>query len=94
MSKTWCLRKMTVDASYVASMEEVLDLYGRELPEGEVMVCFDEHSYSMHSHVTPPLPIKASKPARVGVQKRGHMQHLHCFCACTRLAQSCCYEGP
>lgn len=46
-------------------MEDVLDLYGRELPAEEVMICFDEHSYSMHSHVTQPLPTKPSKPARV-----------------------------
>lgn len=45
-------------------MEQVLDLYAQPLNDDEPLVCMDEASKELHTHVSAPLPMSPGKPSR------------------------------
>jgi len=55
----WCIPK--VSAAFVASMEDILDLY--ELPYGprHPLVCFDETSKQLIEETRRPLPARPGR---------------------------------
>ena len=60
--KSWCHAK--VDHHFIASMEEVLDLYQNGVGEGEVLVCVDEQPLTLHQDKYPNQPAVPGHPAR------------------------------
>jgi len=58
----WCIPQ--VDGTYVARMEDVLDLYA-ETPDPEhPVVCFDESPMQLIGEVRQPIPAEPGKPER------------------------------
>ena len=58
--RMWCIPKVT--PSFVACMEDVLDLYAEEAPETPV-VCFDETPTQLIGETRSPLPAKPGETA-------------------------------
>jgi hypothetical protein len=50
----WCIPQ--VDGSYVARMEDVLDLYAEEPDPSHPVVCFDESPTQLIGEVREPIP--------------------------------------
>ena len=50
----WCIKELT--PSYVAKMEDVLEVYGRPLNPKEPVVCLDERPVSLHKDIRTPIP--------------------------------------
>jgi hypothetical protein len=71
--KPW-LRKMwripQVDGTYVASMEDVLDLYAEEADPMHPMVCFDESPTRLIGEVREPIPAAPGQPERYDCEYR------------------------
>jgi transposase len=61
--KMWCLPK--VDASFVAQMEDVLDLYAEPPDPKRPVVCFDESPTQLIGETRVPLPPVPGEPSRV-----------------------------
>lgn len=60
--EAWCIP--TVDADFVAAMEDVLDLYAQPYDPEVPLVCFDEKPLVVHGEVKEPLPVKPGHPQR------------------------------
>jgi hypothetical protein len=58
----WCVADLTDD--YLASMEEVLEVYERPYNPAEPVVCLDEKPISLHADVRPARPMAPGKPRR------------------------------
>ena len=58
----WCIPK--VDGTYVARMEDVLDLYAETPDPNHPVVCFDESPTQLIGEVRQPIPAEPSKPER------------------------------
>jgi hypothetical protein len=58
----WCIP--TVDADFVAAMEDVLDLYAQPDDPEDPLVCFDEKPLVVHGEVREPLLVKPGYPQR------------------------------
>jgi hypothetical protein len=58
----WCIP--SVDADFVAAMEDVLDLYAQPYDPITPLVCFDEKPLVVHGQVREPLPVKPGYPQR------------------------------
>ncbi len=66
--KMWCIP--TVDAEYVARMEDVLELYAEEPQSNRPVVCFDESPVQLIGETRVPIPAAAGKPARIDYEYR------------------------
>lgn len=64
----WCIPQ--VDGSYVARMEDVLDLYAEEPDPSHPVVCFDESPTQLIGEVREPLPAAPSHPERYDCEYR------------------------
>lgn len=62
LSRQWCIS--TLDAEFLARMEDLLELYARPYDPAEPVVCFDEMSIQLLGEVRDPLPASAGHPAR------------------------------
>jgi hypothetical protein len=62
LKKQWCIG--TIDAQYLARMEDLLHLYSLPYDEKRPVVCFDELPVQLLGEVLEPLPMKTGKPAR------------------------------
>jgi transposase len=58
----WCIPQ--VDGTYVARMEDVLDLYAETPDPQHPVVCFDESPTQLIGEVRQPLPAEPGKPER------------------------------
>jgi transposase len=58
----WCIPQ--VDGTYVAPMEDVLDLYAEEADPKHPVVCFDESPTQLIGEVREPIPGEPGQPGR------------------------------
>ena len=58
----WCIPQ--VDGTYVARMEDVLDLYAEEADPKRPVVCFDESPTQLIGEVREPIPAEPGQPER------------------------------
>ena len=58
----WCIPQ--VDGTYVARMEDVLDLYAAEPDPKRPVVCFDERPTQLIGEVRQPIPAEPGQPER------------------------------
>ena len=58
----WCLA--TLDAEYLARMEDILALYERPQNPAEPVVCLDEKPVSLHADVRAPRPARPGHAAK------------------------------
>jgi hypothetical protein len=58
----WCLA--TLDAEYLARMEDILALYERPLHPAEPVVCLDEKPVALHAEVRAPRPARPGHVAK------------------------------
>jgi transposase len=61
--KMWCIP--TINAEYVARMEDVLELYAEAPDRRRPVVCFDETPRQLIGEERMPIPAEPGKPARV-----------------------------
>ncbi|SPE35164.1 transposase [Burkholderiales bacterium] len=64
----WCIPK--VDGTYVARMEDVLDLYGEASDPQRPVVCFDESPTQLIGEVRQPIPAAPGQPERYDCEYR------------------------
>jgi transposase len=64
----WCIP--TVDAEYVARMEDVLDLYAEEPDPSRPVVCFDESPTQLIGEVREPIPAEPGQLERYDCEYR------------------------
>ena len=64
----WCIPQ--VDGSYVARMEDVLDLYAEEADPKRPVVCFDESPIQLIGEVRQPIPAAPGQPERYDCEYR------------------------
>jgi len=74
----WCIP--TVDAEYVARMEDVLDLYAEEPDPSRPVVCFDESPIQLIGEVREPIPAEPGQLERFDCEyKRNGTANLFVF---------------
>jgi transposase len=66
--KMWCIPQ--VDGTYVARMEDVLDLYAGEADPKRPVVCFDESPTQLIGEVRQPVPAEPGQPGRYDCEYR------------------------
>ena len=64
----WCIPE--VDGTYVARMEDVLDLYAETPDPKRPVVCFDESPTQLIGEVRRPIPAAAGRPRRYDYEYR------------------------
>ena len=64
----WCIPQ--VDGTYVARMEDVLDLYAEEPDPQRPVVCFDESPTQLIGETRQPIPPEPGKPERYDCEYR------------------------
>jgi transposase len=64
----WCIPQ--VDGTYVARMEDVLDLYAEEPDPQRPVVCFDESPTQLIGEASQPIPPEPGKPERYDCEYR------------------------
>jgi transposase len=64
----WCIPQ--VDGTYVARMEDVLDLYAEEADPKRPVVCFDESPTQLIGEVREPIPAAPGQPERYDCEYR------------------------
>jgi transposase len=64
----WCIPE--VDGTYVARMEEVLDLYAEPADPKRPVVCFDESPTQLIGEVRQPVPAAPGRPRRYDYEYR------------------------
>jgi transposase len=64
----WCIPQ--VDGTYVARMEDVLDLYAEEADPKRPVVCFDESPTQLIGEVREPIPAEPGQPERYDYEYR------------------------
>ncbi len=73
LRKMWCIPE--VNGTYVARMEDVLDLYTEEADPGRPVVCFDESPTQLIGEVREPIPAAPGQPERYDYEyKRNGMK--------------------
>lgn len=79
LHKMWCIP--TLDARYVARMEDVLALYAEPADPARPVVCFDETPVQLITEVKTPLPPARGRPARIDYEyeRRGAANLFVCF---------------
>jgi DDE superfamily endonuclease len=81
LSKEWCIPPKA-NATFVAQMEDVLDVYTRPLDPKHPQVCFDESSTQQVNEVRTPLPPVPGQPARYDTEyERNGVSNLFMFFA-------------
>jgi transposase len=76
--KMRCIPK--IDGSYVARMEDVLDLYAEPADPKRPVVCFDETPIQLIGEVRQPIPAKPGQPERYDYEyKRNGTANLFMF---------------
>lgn len=76
--KMWCVP--SVDAEYVARMEDVLDLYAEHPPDGQPVICFDESPTQLIGEVRQPRAASPGVPAYIDHEyKRNGTANLFVF---------------
>jgi len=74
----WCIP--TVDAEYVARMEDVLDLYAEEPDPSRPVICFDESPTQLIGEVREPIPAEPGQLERFDCEyKRNGTANLFVF---------------
>src|SRR5277367_3661901 len=68
LRKMWCIPQ--VDGTYVARMEDVLDLYAEEADPRRPVVCFDESPTQLIGEVREPIPATPGQPERYDCEYR------------------------
>jgi len=68
--KSWCIGKPS--GTYVAKMEDVLDVYQRPYDPKRPVVCLDEASKELHATPRGSLPLKPGKPMREDYEYERH----------------------
>ena len=68
LRKMWCIPE--VNGSYVARMEDVLDLYAEEADPMRPVVCFDESPTQLIGEVREPIPAAPGQPERYDCEYR------------------------
>jgi transposase len=68
--KMWCIP--TVNAEYVARMEDVLDLYAEAPDPRRPVVCFDETPRQLIGETRVPIPAAPGKPKRIDYEYVRH----------------------
>lgn len=66
--KMWCIPQ--VDGTYVARMEDLLDLYVGEADPGRPVVCFDESPTQLIGEVRQPIAAEPGQPGRYDCEYR------------------------
>jgi transposase len=66
----WCIPQ--VDGTYVARMENVLDLYAEEPDPKHPVVCFDESPMQLIGEARQPIPAAPGRPERYDYEYRRH----------------------
>ena len=66
--KMWCIPQ--VDGTYVARMEDVLDLYAEDADPKRPVVCFDESPTQLIGEVRQPIPAAPGQPERYDCEYR------------------------
>jgi transposase len=66
----WCIPQ--VDGTYVARMENVLDLYAEEPDPKRPVVCFDESPMQLIGEAHQPIPAAPGRPERYDYEYRRH----------------------
>ena len=61
--KCWCIAPKQ-DASFVAAIEDILDLYALAPDPAHPLVCLDEFSKQLLSQPSQPIPMSSAKPVR------------------------------
>jgi transposase len=64
----WCIPQ--VDGTYVARMEDVLDLYAEKPDRKRPVVCFDESPTQLIGEVRQPIPVAPGQPRRYDYEYR------------------------
>src|ERR1700757_3463738 len=64
----WCIPQ--VDGTYVARMEDVLDLYAEEADPKRPVVCFDESPTQLIGELREPIPAEPGQPERFDCEYR------------------------
>jgi len=64
----WCIAQ--VDGSYVARMEDVLDLYAEDADPKRPVICFDESPTQLIGEVRQPIPPAPGQPERYDCEYR------------------------
>lgn len=64
----WCIPE--VDGTYVARMEDVLDLYAQEPDPEHPVICFDESPTQLIGETRQPIPAEPGKPERYDCEYR------------------------
>jgi transposase len=64
----WCIPQ--VDGTYVARMEDVLDLYAEDADPKHPVVCFDESPTQLVGEVREPIPAEPGQPERYDCEYR------------------------
>src|SRR5271167_4199941 len=70
LRKMWCIPQ--VDGTYVARMEDVLDLYAEDADPKRPVVCFDESPTQWIGEVREPIPATPGQPERYDCEYRRH----------------------
>ena len=68
LRKMWCIPQ--VDGTYVARMEDALDLYAEEPGPSHPVVCFDESPTQLIGEVREPIPAAPGQPERYDYEYR------------------------
>jgi transposase len=68
LRKMWCIPH--VDGTYVARMEDVLDLYAEDADPKRPVVCFDECPTQLIGEVREPIPAEPGQPERYDCEYR------------------------
>ena len=66
--KMWCIPK--VDATFVARMEDVLDLYAEAPDPTRPVICFDESPVQLIGKTREPIPARPGQPMRFDYEYR------------------------
>jgi transposase len=78
LRKMWCIPE--VNGTYVARMEDVLDLYAEEADPRRPVVCFDESPTQLIGEVREPIPAEPGQPERYDCEyKRNGTANLFVF---------------
>jgi len=64
----WCIPQ--IDGTYVARMEDVLDLYAEKPDPKQPVVCFDESPMQLIGEARPPIPAAPGQPERYDYEYR------------------------
>lgn len=66
--KEWCIPE--VSSTFVAAMEDVLELYAEPYDPRRPVVCFDETSPQLLGEARPPFPAQPGQPRRQDYEYR------------------------